>query len=53
MDISGGYDMSSMDGMMSVSDMDALGKKIGKDFDKVWFGMMIDYYKGVITMVEI
>lgn len=52
MDTSGGHDMSSMDGMMSAGDMDALGKKTGKEFDKAWLDMMIAHHKGAITMAQ-
>ena len=52
MDTSGGHDMSSMAGMMSAGDMDALGRKTGKDFDKTWLGMMIDHHQGAIEMAE-
>lgn len=52
MDTAAGHGMSGMAGMMSTSDMDALGKKTGKDFDKAWLDMMIAHHAGAITMSE-
>ena len=52
---SGGHDMPGMNsasGMMSTADMDALGKKTGKDFDASWLKMMIDHHTGAITMAQ-
>lgn len=52
MDSSGGHDMSSMKGMMSASEMDALGEKTGTDFDRAWMEMMIEHHEGAISMAE-
>ena len=50
MDMSEGHDMSSMEGMMSVEEMDALGALTGTEFDKAWLEMMIRHHKGAIAM---
>lgn len=47
-----GHDMSSMDGMMSPADMDALGAATGSDFDRKWMEMMIEHHTGAITMAK-
>lgn len=47
-----GHDMSSMPGMMSADDMDALGKQTGASFDKAWLDMMIAHHAGAVTMSE-
>lgn len=49
MDTSGGHDMSSMDGMMSAEDMDALAMMSGAAFDTMWLQMMIQHHEGAIT----
>ncbi len=45
-----GHDMSSMDGMMSAEDMDALSAARGAEFDKLWQEMMIKHHQGAIDM---
>ena len=50
MDITEGHDMSSMEGMMSVEEMDALGALTGTEFDKAWLAMMIRHHQGAIAM---
>ncbi|MDX3799161.1 DUF305 domain-containing protein [Streptomyces sp. AK04-3B] len=41
---------SGMPGMMAGSDMAALGKASGKDFDAKFLTMMIDHHKGAVDM---
>lgn len=52
MDTSEGHDMSSMEGMMSAEDMDALGAATGTEFDTMWLEMMIEHHEGAIAMAE-
>lgn len=52
MDTSDGHDMSSMAGMMSVEQMDALSQATGADFDRMWLEMMIEHHEGAIVMAE-
>ena len=52
MDMSAGHDMSSMEGMMSVEEMDALGVMNGAEFDKTWLAMMIRHHEGAIAMAN-
>ncbi len=52
MDTSDGHDMSSMAGMMSVEQMDALAQSTGADFDRMWLEMMIEHHEGAIVMAE-
>lgn len=52
MDMGGGHDMSSMEGMMSADEMDALGMMNGVDFDSMWLTMMIRHHEGAITMAQ-
>jgi uncharacterized protein (DUF305 family) len=52
MDMSDGHDMSAMDGMMSVEQMDALAASTGADFDRTWLEMMIEHHEGAISQAE-
>jgi uncharacterized protein (DUF305 family) len=52
MDMSDGHDMSSMDGMMSADDMDALAAATGTEFDRMWLEMMIAHHEGAISQSE-
>jgi uncharacterized protein (DUF305 family) len=52
MDMSDGHDMSTMAGMMSVEEMDALGKSTGAAFDKSWMEMMIVHHEGAISQAQ-
>lgn len=52
MDTSDGHDMSSMEGMMSAEDMDALATMTGPDFDVMWLEMMIEHHQGAIIQSE-
>lgn len=47
-----GHDMSSMVGMMSMEDMDALAELTGADFDRAWLEMMILHHEGAVDMAE-
>lgn len=52
MDVSDGHDMSSMEGMMSVEQMDALMVATGPEFDQMWLEMMIAHHEGAISQSE-
>lgn len=52
MDTSGGHDMSSMEGMMTAAEMDALAKATGPAFDNMWLGMMIAHHQGAVAQSE-
>lgn len=52
MDTGEGHDMSSMEGVMSAGEMDALGALTGGDFDAMWLEMMIRHHQGAITMAQ-
>jgi uncharacterized protein (DUF305 family) len=51
MDMSAG-DMSSMNGMMSDDEMEALGNMTGAEFDKAWAATMIAHHVGAIAMAQ-
>ena len=46
MDTSDGHDMSSMDGMMTADQMDAMAAMTGAEFDQMWLEMMIAHHEG-------
>ncbi len=52
MNSSEGHDMSAMDGMMSVEEMDSLGMMNGADFDTMWMQMMVRHHEGAIAMAQ-
>lgn len=52
MDTSDGHDMSSMEGMMTAEEMDALAASTGAEFDAMWAEMMIRHHEGAISMAE-
>ncbi|MEQ1699603.1 MAG: DUF305 domain-containing protein [Ilumatobacteraceae bacterium] len=52
MDASEGHDMSSMDGMMTAEQMDAMSAMTGTEFDQMWLEMMIAHHEGAITQSE-
>ena len=52
MDMSDGHDMSSMDGMMTAEQMDAMAALTGEEFDQMWLEMMIAHHEGAITQSE-
>lgn len=43
---------SSMDGMLSLEDLDTLGQLKGAEFDKAWAKGMIAHHEGAITMAN-
>jgi uncharacterized protein (DUF305 family) len=47
-----GHDMSSMQGMMSVADMEALERASGAAFDAEWLKMMIKHHEGAVSMAK-
>jgi len=47
-----GHDMSSMQGMMSVEDMEALDQASGTAFDTKWLEMMIQHHEGAVSMAK-
>ncbi|MDA2966296.1 MAG: DUF305 domain-containing protein [Actinomycetota bacterium] len=51
MDMSEEHDMS-MDGMLSVDEIAALGELTGAEFDQAWAASMIAHHKGAIKMAE-
>ena len=52
MDASEGHDMSSMEGMMTAEEMDAMAAMTGADFDKIWLQMMIEHHQGAISQSQ-
>ena len=52
MNMDGGHDMSSMDGMMSAEQMDALAAATGAEFDQMWLEMMIAHHEGAVSQSE-
>jgi uncharacterized protein (DUF305 family) len=52
MDSTDGHDMSSMDGMMTAEQMDAMAAMTGAEFDQMWLEMMIAHHEGAITQSE-
>lgn len=52
MDTSDGHDMSSMEGMMTADQMDAMAAMTGADFDRTWLEMMIAHHEGAISQSE-
>ena len=52
MDTSEGHEMSTMDGMMTAEQMDAMAAMIGTEFDEMWLEMMIAHHEGAISQSE-
>ena len=52
MDMSEGHDMSSMEGMMTAEQMDALAVATGAEFDTMWLEMMIAHHEGAISQSQ-
>ena len=52
MDTSEGHEMSSMDGMMTAEQMDAMAAMTGAGFDQMWLEMMIAHHEGAISQSE-
>jgi uncharacterized protein (DUF305 family) len=52
MDLGEGHDMSSMEGMMTAEQMDALAVATGTEFDTMWLEMMIAHHEGAISQSQ-
>ena len=52
MDASEGHDMSSMEGMMTAEQMDAMAAMSGADFDQIWLQMMIAHHEGAVSQSQ-
>lgn len=52
MDTSDGHNMSSMNGMMTAEQMDAMATMTGSEFDQMWLEMMIAHHEGAISQSE-
>lgn len=52
MDLSEGHDMSSMEGMMTGEQMDAMAAMTGSGFDQMWLEMMIAHHEGAIAQSQ-
>jgi uncharacterized protein (DUF305 family) len=52
MDTSEGHDMSSMEGMMTAEEMDALAASTGPAFDTMWLEMMIRHHQGAVAQAQ-
>ena len=52
MDMSGGHDMASMEGMMTAEEMDQLAALTGPEFDQMWMEMMIRHHEGAIAQAQ-
>ncbi len=52
MDLSEGHDMSSMEGMMTAEQMDAMAAMTGNGFDQMWLEMMIVHHEGAIAQSQ-
>lgn len=52
MDTSGGHDMTSMEGMMTAEQMDAMAASTGPEFDQMWLEMMIAHHQGAISQSQ-
>lgn len=52
MDMTDDHSMESMQGMMTVEQMDALAAATGTEFDALWLTMMIEHHRGAITMAQ-
>jgi uncharacterized protein (DUF305 family) len=52
MDTTDGHEMSSMEGMMTIEQMEALAAATGPDFDRMWLEMMIAHHQGAIAQSE-
>ena len=52
MDTSEGHEMSTMDGMMTAEQMDAMAAMTGTEFDQMWLEMMIAHHEGAISQSE-
>ena len=52
MDASEGHDMSSMEGMMTAEQMDAMAAMTGAAFDQKWLQMMIAHHEGAVSQSQ-
>jgi uncharacterized protein (DUF305 family) len=52
MELSEGHDMSSMEGMMTAEQMDAMAAMTGAEFDTMWLEMMIAHHQGAISQSQ-
>jgi uncharacterized protein (DUF305 family) len=52
MDLTDDHSMESMQGMMTVEQMDALAATTGAAFDTLWLEMMIEHHRGAVAMAE-
>jgi len=52
MDMGESHDMSTMDGMMSADQMDAMAAMTGTEFDQVWLQMMVAHHEGAISQSQ-
>lgn len=52
MDMTDDHSMESMQGMMTVEQMDALAAATGADFDTLWLEMMIEHHRGAVAMAQ-
>jgi uncharacterized protein (DUF305 family) len=51
MDMSVDHSMT-MEGMLSVDELGAIGQMNGEEFDQAWIGAMIAHHKGAIEMAD-
>jgi uncharacterized protein (DUF305 family) len=52
MDMTDDHSMESMQGMMTVEQMDELAAATSTEFDTLWLAMMIEHHRGAITMAQ-
>lgn len=52
MDMTDDHSMESMQGMMTVEQMDALAAATGAEFDTLWLEMMIEHHRGAVAMAQ-
>jgi uncharacterized protein (DUF305 family) len=52
MDMTDDHSMESMQGMMTLEEMDELATASGPDFDTLWLEMMIEHHRGAISMAD-
>lgn len=52
MDAAEGHDMSSMQGMMTAEQMDAMAAMTGAEFDQIWLQMMIEHHEGAVSQSQ-
>lgn len=52
MDTAEGHDMSSMEGMMTAEQMDAMAEMMNDEFNRRWLEMMIAHHEGAIAQSQ-